>query len=442
MKYFTSLFLIAVLAAQVYAQPQFITFQDGKLGVNFGGYHAGVGIGGLLGGTGTSGGLYAEAGTPYGQSAKAGLGGSVDEKGGASGGLFAGATAGGNVKASAGLGGGVNAARSAGGGFASAQAGDHFASSGLAGETSEQGSGGILHTSTNDVQPLEVKPISGNVQGDFNIEATNEIKPLEFVPLNSGKSEVQTKVEVKGDIQPPVIVKEVYVEPQPQVVEKHIIHTHYKPRRQHFRKTAYVGGYIGGEGDVAPPVIYKTEPAIQKRIDVGAEASANAGASVGGDVHGTGQVYTKQITYQKNPTLFQDIFNIPIQTLRAVGNLLSNTAANTNISVQKSASVQAETDSESAKHEPSSVSSSSAHISVETPSASKLIDDIFAIPINTLGAVNKFLQNNVPTRKNVQILQEGGEPTQVRLGPHARRRANKQVLIVQEAADKEAETEA
>ncbi|KAG7298684.1 hypothetical protein JYU34_017090 [Plutella xylostella] len=29
--------------------PQFITFKDGKLGVNFGGYHAGVGIGGLLG---------------------------------------------------------------------------------------------------------------------------------------------------------------------------------------------------------------------------------------------------------------------------------------------------------------------------------------------------------------------------------------------------------
>lgn len=29
--------------------PQFITFNDGKLGVNFGGYHAAVGLGGLLG---------------------------------------------------------------------------------------------------------------------------------------------------------------------------------------------------------------------------------------------------------------------------------------------------------------------------------------------------------------------------------------------------------
>lgn len=29
--------------------PQFLTFKDGKIGVNFGGYHAGVGFGGLLG---------------------------------------------------------------------------------------------------------------------------------------------------------------------------------------------------------------------------------------------------------------------------------------------------------------------------------------------------------------------------------------------------------
>lgn len=29
--------------------PQFLTFKDGKLGVNFGGYHAGVGIGGGAG---------------------------------------------------------------------------------------------------------------------------------------------------------------------------------------------------------------------------------------------------------------------------------------------------------------------------------------------------------------------------------------------------------
>lgn len=54
-----------------------ITFQDGKIGVNFGGYHAEAGLGGLLTGNAAHGGLTASAGTPYGQSAHAGLGGNT-----------------------------------------------------------------------------------------------------------------------------------------------------------------------------------------------------------------------------------------------------------------------------------------------------------------------------------------------------------------------------
>lgn len=163
-----------------------------------------------------------------------------------------------------------------------------------------------------------------------------------------------------------------------KVVHKEIIRTHHKPRRHHFRKTAFLGGYIGGQGDIVGPTVHKSvEPQIQKRIDVGAEssfdagaeASVNAGAAVGGyNAGGVGSshTYTKQITYQRSPTFFADIFNvsfflmkefifsficdylyivislqIPISTLRAVGNFLGNTAANTNISVQKSASVHA-----------------------------------------------------------------------------------------------------
>lgn len=57
---------------------QFVTFgKDGKVGVNFGGYHASAGLGGLLTGNAAHGGLSASAGTPYGQQAGAGLGGSV-----------------------------------------------------------------------------------------------------------------------------------------------------------------------------------------------------------------------------------------------------------------------------------------------------------------------------------------------------------------------------
>lgn len=57
---------------------QFITFKDGKIGVNFGGYHAEAGLGGLLTGNAAHGGLSASAGTPFGQRAGAGVGGSVD----------------------------------------------------------------------------------------------------------------------------------------------------------------------------------------------------------------------------------------------------------------------------------------------------------------------------------------------------------------------------
>ena len=59
---------------------QFLTFKDGKIGVNFGGYHASAGLGGLLTGNAAHGGLSASAGTPYGQLAGAGLGGSLDGK--------------------------------------------------------------------------------------------------------------------------------------------------------------------------------------------------------------------------------------------------------------------------------------------------------------------------------------------------------------------------
>ncbi|XP_046977907.1 uncharacterized protein LOC124543688 isoform X2 [Vanessa cardui] len=441
--------LLAVFISYANSAPQFITFKEGKLGVNFGGYHAGVGLGGLLGG-GAAGGLYAEAGTPHGQSARAGLGGVASENGGTSGGLYAGATAGGNVKASAGLAGGVNSEHAVGAGYASAQAGNHYAASGMAGESSAGGASEFSFSGTQEVvpHPVEVKPVHKKIHTEFNFDSINEVQPLPKSP--EVHTEVKTEIEKKvihENVQP-VIVKEVYVEPKTKVVQKEIIHTHYKPRRHHFRKTAFLGGYIGGQGDIVAPTVYKNvEPQIQKRIDVDAEASVNAGAAVEGGFNGgagSSHVYTKQVTIQRNPSFFADIFNIPISTLKAVGNFLGNTAANTNISVQKSATVQAESDTKSLSTDPSlsssSSSSSSAHVSVETPSASKFIDDILAIPINTLGAVNKFLENNVANRKTVQVAEDGTvEPVRSRRGPHARRRANKQVIVIQDETPEESE---
>ncbi|XP_053966636.1 uncharacterized protein LOC128868500 isoform X1 [Anastrepha ludens] len=83
--------LLAYLLHLANAAPQLLTFRDGKFGVNFGGYHAEAGLGGLLTGDAAHGGLSASAGTPFGQRASAGLGGSVN--GDAAGVLYANAEA-------------------------------------------------------------------------------------------------------------------------------------------------------------------------------------------------------------------------------------------------------------------------------------------------------------------------------------------------------------
>lgn len=61
-------------------------FKNGGIRVNFAGYHAEAGLGGLFGGTGTRGGLFAGAGTPFGAHASANVGGVVEgEDGGSTG---------------------------------------------------------------------------------------------------------------------------------------------------------------------------------------------------------------------------------------------------------------------------------------------------------------------------------------------------------------------
>lgn len=96
------------------------TFEKGRIGVNFGGYHASAGLGGLLTGNTADGGLHAEAGTPHGQRAAAGLGGGTSADGRSSGGLYAGATAGQGVGAEAGLEGSVSEDDTVGSSYAGA----------------------------------------------------------------------------------------------------------------------------------------------------------------------------------------------------------------------------------------------------------------------------------------------------------------------------------
>ncbi|XP_074041361.1 uncharacterized protein isoform X2 [Leptinotarsa decemlineata] len=86
--------------------------------------NVGVNFLGFKASAGLGGGLHAEAETPFGQAAGAGLGGYVDEhEGRSAGGLYAGATAGGGISAGAGLEGTAGAKGSFGSSYAGATAG-------------------------------------------------------------------------------------------------------------------------------------------------------------------------------------------------------------------------------------------------------------------------------------------------------------------------------
>lgn len=117
------LILAIIQCTQAVPVPQLLTFRDGKFGVNFGGYHAEAGLGGLLTGNSAHGGLSASAGTPYGQQAGAGIGGLLGGNERTAGGAYAGATAGHGVGASAAIGGGLDGAGGAGGAGAESHAG-------------------------------------------------------------------------------------------------------------------------------------------------------------------------------------------------------------------------------------------------------------------------------------------------------------------------------
>ncbi|XP_055916614.1 uncharacterized protein LOC129949279 isoform X1 [Eupeodes corollae] len=105
------LFLVYALAVgSITAAPQFFDFNNGGVGVNFAGYSARAGLGGLLTGNAADGGLSASAGTPFGQRAAAGLGGSVN--GNAAGVAYAGAQANDDVGASAAIGGSTGSQKS------------------------------------------------------------------------------------------------------------------------------------------------------------------------------------------------------------------------------------------------------------------------------------------------------------------------------------------
>ncbi|KAH8402171.1 hypothetical protein KR009_010353, partial [Drosophila setifemur] len=152
-----------------------ITLRDGKVGVNFAGYHADAGLGGLLTGNSAHGGLSASAGTPWGSRAAAGLGGNLD-------------------------------GRTNGVGFAAAQATpDVGASALLGGSVGERGYIGaeahspgrtVISSSHHSAQPVPVSPTSAPAPGPglptlgSHIQKVKPPKKYSLIKQDSDHSEI------------------------------------------------------------------------------------------------------------------------------------------------------------------------------------------------------------------------------------------------------------
>lgn len=276
--------LAAILAVAVFSQivvslpaPQWLTFQDGKFGVNFGGYHAEAGLGGLLTGNTAHGGLSASAGTPHGQQAGAGLGGLLDGNARTAGGAYAGASAGGGVGASAAIGGGLNGEGGAGGVGAEAHAAGANTKVVKLGQTN----GAAPPSET--VLVRDLPPAPQRVDTRFNQEYESKTKTKSVV------KEVHTDLEA-----PPVVQQPVHTHTKTIYKKKVISH----PHKVHLNTRYDSNGHTGGTTHTV------------------------AGAGVA-----------------HNPNFWNDIFNIPISTLSAVNQFLNNKSGSGSIHVQKHSEV-------------------------------------------------------------------------------------------------------
>ncbi|XP_055859275.1 uncharacterized protein LOC129921465 isoform X1 [Episyrphus balteatus] len=262
------LFLVYALAVgSISAAPQFVDFSNGGIGVNFGGYSARAGLGGLLTGNAADGGLSASAGTPNGQRAAAGIGGFVN--GGAAGGAYAGAQANDAVGASAVLGGSTGPNQS---GFLGAEA----------------------HNNGNSVTRTLIKDSPAQlIPTDIEkVTTVQKVKPpKKYVPQPSITSPIEQN-------QGTTVVVDVVKVPAVTVV---------KTRNRRIKHTRPAARRVG---------LFKTisfAPLITKRFG-GDEPQLNVPQTSFKTVQSTDYpVVTKEVTY--NPIQF---LNIPIGILRSI----------------------------------------------------------------------------------------------------------------------------
>ncbi|XP_050299872.1 uncharacterized protein LOC126738542 isoform X2 [Anthonomus grandis grandis] len=341
--------------------PPLLTFKNGNIGVNFLGFKASAGLGGLLIGDMSHGGLHAEAETPFGQRADAGLGGKVDGHGRSVGVLYSKATAGGKVGAVAGLYGTVDANESARRSYADASAYG-------VGKTFKERVGSPAVATRGLAKPESTKKIEmvkevSSATSKINIEIQQEegvAPPLSIKKTHIertwtsdfiGKT-IQVPSYVEKTIKVPTIVeKKMKVSTPPSIIEKEVNIPQHVIKTQQIVKEHNIP-------DTPTVPIARTKTVIsrrpwlnlRKRIDekpyygdvvANADSSRNIAASSGFGYESAYKpvppvTYTTTARKQFNGNLIKDILTIPIATLEAVGNLFGNFAEENHGSVSVS----------------------------------------------------------------------------------------------------------
>ncbi|XP_020282045.1 uncharacterized transmembrane protein DDB_G0289901 isoform X3 [Pseudomyrmex gracilis] len=378
----------------------FLQFTDGGIRVNFGGYHAEAGLGGLLRGAGT-GGLHASVGTPWGAHAGAGLGGQVGANDGTlGGGLYARAGLGrGRPEAAAGLGGRLDGRSTkpiSGGMYAGATPGGGpgpgvFLGGGVGAAGGIDGFASGSATKETDVNPRatadaaagaaasadgaasETKPKKGytNIQiipsREKNAQKKNEKVALEaaasvdtFADEKTKSQDKETRRAINAEVG---LVKSAYIGAAPVVgvvksVEKQV---------------------------VVPAAAAPTQATIQANATINAVTIPENNQNV---VVGTKTVYPPRWYFRKRfwaaprktvyvgPSAAIDTQSSPSDV---VGELFASAVGNDGGAIDAS----------------KTYTGGGAITASKTYTSGSLFDDIFNIPISTLAAVNQLLKNNV-----------------------------------------------
>ncbi|XP_045479683.1 uncharacterized protein LOC123684456 [Harmonia axyridis] len=343
--------LLFAVTSIVYAGESPISFGDGGVGVSFLGFKANAGIG-------SDGKLHAGAGTPWGAEAGAGIEGTASDE--SSGGLYAGATAGGGVSASAGLAGSISKGGSYGGSYAGASVGEKSVevikekSVGLGGASSFSAEFKSHHYGgpvTKHVQVVK-KPVEVGVVEVVHESVHHpappppEVRPVTTVIQKTVIPNYEKKIikvpsyEEKVVRVPTTVEKEIWVPAAPTVIEKEV---HVEQPVVHQPPPTVV------QTVETVPVVYKTKfhkrPFFRKHFSFGI-GNGYAGGYNGGYNGGYSGGYSGG--YEGDYSNY--------------GGAGGSAGATYSASVSKTANPQ-------------------------------LFNDIFNIPVSTLGAVNKLLTN-------------------------------------------------